>query len=386
MQRSRSLLNSHFGSALVGGLVVAAAGLLAVESGWVADGDGSEAPLAPAALAQPASDDKGDEKGLTVNEIYERDSKGVAFIQAGQATGSGFVIDDEGHLLTNAHVVEGAKEIDVEIGDDGETRSAELVGTDPSSDVALLHVEENEGLTPLQLGDSSGVEVGDPVVAIGNPFGLDRTVTSGIVSAKQRQIQAPNGFSISDVIQTDAAVNPGNSGGPLLDGSGRVIGINSQIATNGGGNEGVAFAVPIATAKDVADQLIDGGEVQRGYLGITGGDITPEAAEALDLPVERGAIVEQAYEGGPAAEGGLQGADGEATVQGQTIPVGGDIITAIDGEEIEGMEDLIATVNSASPGDELVLTIMRGDEEQELAVTLGNRPAQVEDVTAPSVP
>jgi S1-C subfamily serine protease len=165
-----------------------------------------------------------------------------------------------------------------------------------------------------------------------------------------------------------------------------VIGINSQIATNGGGNEGVAFAVPIATAEDVAQQLIDGGEVRRGYLGITGGDITPEAAEALDLPVERGAIVEQAYDGGPAADAGLQGADGEATVQGQTIPVGGDIITAVGGEQIEGMEDVISAVNAASPGDELVLTILRDGDEQELTVTLGNRPAQVEDVAAPSVP
>ena len=160
------------------------------------------------------------------------------------------------------------------------------------------------------------------MVAIGNPFGLDRTVTSGHRLRQARQIQAPNGFSISDVIQTDAAVNPGNSGGPLLDCSGRVIGINSQIASHGGGNEGVAFAVPIETAQDVADQLLADGSVERAYLGITGGDITAEAAEALNLPADHGVIVEQAFQGGPADEAGIRGATGEATVGGQPIPDG----------------------------------------------------------------
>jgi S1-C subfamily serine protease len=215
---------------------------------------------------------------------------------------------------------------------------------------------------------------------------LDRTVTSGIVSAKQRQIQAPNGFSISDVIQTDAAVNPGNSGGPLLDANGRVIGINSQIATDSGGNDGVAFAVPIATAKDAADQLIADGSVERAYLGISGGDITPQAAEELDLPVDRGVIVDQAYEGGPGADAGLRGATGEATVSGQTVPSGGDIITAVDGEEISGMEDIISLINGAQPGDELVLTILRDGEQQDVDVTLGERPAQIEDASAPTLP
>jgi S1-C subfamily serine protease len=391
MGRARTLLSSHFGSALVGGLVVAVIGLVAIDAGWVGDeddpGSGSTS-LASAPLTEPASE--GGDKGLTVGEIYQRDSKGVAFIQAGTssgaATGSGFVIDDEGHILTNAHVVEGADKIQVEIGEDGEPRDAELVGMDPSSDVALLDVEENDDLTPLELGDSSGVQVGDPVVAIGNPFGLDRTVTSGIVSAKQRQIQAPNGFSISDVIQTDAAVNPGNSGGPLLDAGGRVIGINSQIATDSGGNDGVAFAVPIATAKEVADQLLANGSVERAYLGISGGDISATVAESLDLPVDHGVIVEQAYDGGPADDAGLRGATEQATIQGQTVPAGGDIITAIDGSEIAGMEDVISTVNAAKPGDELTLTVIRDGERQDLKVTLGERPAQIEDAAAPSLP
>ena len=247
-------------------------------------------------------------------------------------------------------MVEGAKDITVEVGEDGEQREAELVGADPSSDVALLDVDESDDLTALELGDSDSTEVGDPVVAIGNPFGLDRTVTSGIVSAKQRQIQAPNGFSISDVIQTDAAVNPGNSGGPLLDSAGRVIGINSQIASTSGANDGVAFAVPIATAKDVADQLLDDGSVQRAYLGITGGDVTAEVAQALDLDVESGAIVEQVFEGGPAADAGLEGSDGQANVGGQAIPSGGDVITDLNGEPIEGMEDVINAVNTGTAG------------------------------------
>ncbi len=388
MQRFKNTLSSPFGSAVAGGLVVAAIGLGAIEAGWVGDDAGSNpSSAAPSPQAQLVSNDGGsDGKGLTVGEIYERDAGGVAFIQAGQATGSGFVFDDEGHILTNAHVVEGAEDITVEIGDDGEQRKATLVGTDPSSDVAVLDVEENDDLTSLELGDSSGVEVGDPVVAIGNPFGLDRTVTSGIVSAKQRQIQAPNGFSISDVIQTDAAVNPGNSGGPLLDSAGRVIGINSQIASTSGANDGVAFAVPIATAQDVVTQLLDNGSVERAYLGLTGGDVNPDIAQALELEADTGAIIEQVFDGGPAAESGLRGSDGQTTVGGQAFPSGGDVITELDGQPIEGMEDVITAVNSGQPGDELVLTILRDGSQQELTVTLGERPAQIEDAAAPTLP
>ncbi len=392
MQR---ILSSHFGSAVVGGLVVAVVGLGAVEAGWVGDDGGSNssdsAPVSQPNLVSDDSKDNGSGGELSVGEIYERDAAGVAFVRAttaqGGATGSGFVIDDEGHILTNAHVVEGAKDITVEVGEDGEQRKAELVGADPSSDVALLDVDESDDLTALELGDSGGAEVGDPVVAIGNPFGLDRTVTSGIVSAKQRQIQAPNGFSISDVIQTDAAVNPGNSGGPLLDSGGRVIGINSQIASTSGANDGVAFAVPIATAKDVADQLLDDGSVERAYLGITGGDVTPEAAQALDLDVDAGAIVEQVFQGGPADDAGLRGSDGQANVGGQAIPSGGDVITDLNGEPIEGMEDVINAVNTGKPGDELQLTVVRDGGTEQVTVTLGERPAQAEGATqAPGLP
>src|SRR5918996_2533801 len=282
MQTLRRLIGTSFGSALTGGLVVLVAGLILIETGAVDTGDGnSSATVAPAALARPASSS---DQGLTVNEMYKRDAPGVAYVKANvvqqtqslfgspqqqesTATGSGFLIDDDGHILTNAHVVEGAKDVEVQLGD-GDTQTAEIVGTDPSTDLALLKVDDTNGVSPLPLGDSDQARVGDPVIAIGNPFGLDRTVTSGIVSALQRQIQAPNGFSISDVIQTDAAINPGNSGGPLIDGAGQVIGINSQIATaGGGGSVGVGFAVPIDTARDIASQILEGGDVEHAFLG-----------------------------------------------------------------------------------------------------------------------
>jgi S1-C subfamily serine protease len=395
MQRARRFLSTPFGSAITGGLVVAVAGLALIEAGVIDTGDESSAALAPAPLARPASD--ASSKGLTVNQIYERDAEGVAFVRAqirqtaqspfnllpqeqqSTASGSGFLIDDDGHLLTNAHVVEGANRVEVQLGEDEESQSAEVIGTDPSSDIAVLKIDDTKGAEPLPFGDSSKTEVGDPVVAIGNPFGLDRTVTSGIVSALQRQIQAPNGFSISDVIQTDAAINPGNSGGPLLDASGSVVGINSQIASQSGGSEGVGFAVPIATVKEVAEQLIDGGSVRRAYLGVTGGDITSEVAGALNLPVDDGAMIEQVLDGGPADQAGIKGATGEATIGGQSFPVGGDIITKVDGKEVAGMDEVIAAVDDHKPGDELTLTIHRGDDQREVTVTLGDRPSQAQD-------
>jgi putative serine protease PepD len=403
MRTARQILSTSFGSALAGGLVVLIGGLLLIQAGVIDTGDDSSTPVvAPAALARPASDSGG--KGLTVNQIYQRDAQGVAFIrseitqktqspfglfpqqQKSVATGSGFLIDGDGHILTNAHVVDGAQRVDVELGD-GDAQKAQVVGSDPSSDVALLKVDDTQGVQPLDLGDSTNVQVGDPVVAIGNPFALDRTVTSGIVSALQRQIQAPNGFSISDVIQTDAAINPGNSGGPLLDGAGRVIGINSQIESQSGGNEGVGFAVPIKTAEDVADQLISGGEVHRAYLGISGGEITPEVAHALNLPVDQGVLVQQVLNGGPADDAGIKGATGEATIGGQTFPVGGDIITKVDGKEISGMDEVVSAVNGKQPGDEITLTIFSGGHERDVTVKLGDRPSHVQDSSSnPALP
>jgi S1-C subfamily serine protease len=402
VQRIKRFFSTNFGSGVAGGLVVLICGLILIGTGVVDTGDNSSesSVVAPAALARPASDSQS--KGLTVHDIYQRDAQGVAFIssqivqqtqsvfglpqqQQSTATGSGFLIDNDGHILTNAHVVQGAKRVDVQLGD-GDTQQAQIVGVDPSTDIALLKVDNTEGANPLALGDSTKVQVGDPVVAIGNPFGLDRTVTTGIVSALQRQIQAPNGFSISDVIQTDAAINPGNSGGPLIDGAGQVIGINSQIESQSGGNEGVGFAVPIKTAADVVSQLENGGEVHRAYLGISGGDISPSIAEALNLPVQQGVLVEQVLNGGPADDAGIKGATGQATIGGQTVPIGGDIITKVDGKQISGMDDVISAVNEHKPGDELTLTVWRDGKQQDVTVTLGDRPAHVQDSNSSTQP
>ncbi len=400
MDRAKKFIGTSFGSALTGGLVVAAIGLIAIEAGWIDSGsDGGGTTLAATPLTRPASDSSS--KGNTVNQIYNQDGQGVVFIQSeitrkvaspfnltpqsqsSTATGSGFVIDSDGHILTNAHVVQGAQKITVQLDKESDPLDAQVVGIDASSDVAVLKVDANPSdLHPLALGDSDQAQVGDPVVAIGNPFGLDRTVTSGIVSALQRQIQAPNGFSIDDVIQTDAAINPGNSGGPLIDSSGRVIGINSQIASQGGGSEGVGFAVPINTVRDVAQQLIDNGSVQHAYLGISGGDVTPEIAKALNLSVDHGAAVDQALNGGPAAEAGIRGATGQATIGGQTFPIGGDIITQIDGEQVQDMNDVIAKVESHKPGDEVTLTVVRDGQTQDVHVKLGERPARIADTAS----
>jgi S1-C subfamily serine protease len=384
--------STPFGSALVGGAVVAAFGWVAIAAGWIAAEESSPAPL-----TAPVAQQEGDGSNI-VNQIYRRDGQGVAFIEAegvggesptpgpfgepeeeggGTATGSGFLIDTEGHIVTNNHVVEGADQVRVTLGDADESHPAEIVGTDPATDVALLKVDvPTDELHPLALGDSSNVLVGDPVVAIGNPFGLDRTVTSGIVSALQRQIQAPNGFSISHVIQTDAAINPGNSGGPLIDTSGRVIGINAQIQTRTGGNVGIGFAIPIDTAREVVEQLKVDGKVEHAYLGITGASITSELAKTLNLPVNEGVLVQEVIPGGPAEDAGIEGGDTSATIEGAEVELGGDIIVKVDGKAIVSMDEVIDTVNGAQPGDTLKLTVRRGGGEKTLTVTLGERPAK----------
>ncbi len=396
----KRFFGTSFGSALLGGAVVALFGLLAIGAGWIeAEDDGGSTVTVTRALTPVASTD-GEAEANPVNRIYRSAERGIAFIEARQgedgapgidpfgepggegiASGSGFLIDTEGHIITNSHVVEGAEGVEVTLGPSESRYDAEVVGTDPATDVALLDVDAPaDQLHPLALGDSSQVEVGEPVVAIGNPFGLERTVTAGIVSALQRQIQAPNGFSISHVIQTDAAINPGNSGGPLIDASGSVIGINSQIQTGGGqGNVGIGFAVPINTARDVVRQLQDDGEVEHAYLGISGGSITPDLAEALKLPVDSGVLINEVVEGGPADEAGIEGGDSSATIEGANIRVGGDIVVAVDGRDVDGMEEVIDAVDAAAPGDEMRLTVRRDDSTKSVTVTLGVRPASVED-------
>ena len=284
-------------------------------------------------------------------------------------------------MLTNNHVVEGASKITVTLGASNQTHPAKVIGADPATDLALLEVDAPKSeLHPLALGRSDQVQVGDPVVAIGNPFGLDRTVTSGIVSALQRQIQAPNGFSIDSVIQTDAAINPGNSGGPLIDAAGEVIGINSQIQTGGGnGNVGIGFAIPIDTVRSEIHQLETTGEVAHAYLGIEGGPVTPQLAKAVNLPVDEGVIVQSVVKDGPADKAGIEGGNTSATINGAEVTLGGDIITEIDGKKITEMEEVIEIVNSKDPGDEVELTIVRGDQTKTATVTLGERPESVEE-------
>ena len=293
------------------------------------------------------------------------------------------MIDHDGHVLTNAHVVEGATKIQVTLGrsDSSQPVDAQVVGTDPSTDVALLKVDAPaDALHPLTLGSSGQTRVGNPVVAIGNPFGLDRTVTSGIVSALQREIKAPNGFTIDNVIQTDAAINPGNSGGPLIDANGQVIGINSQIESpNGGGNVGIGFAVPINTARTVAQQLLQNGTVEHAYLGISGTDLTPQIAKVLNLSVDQGALVQDVTPGGPAEKAGIKGGSGNAavTVGGQRLRAGGDVITAIDGQPVQTMTDVIDVINSKQPGDSVQLSLVSDSGKRTVAVTLADRPANV---------
>ena len=213
------------------------------------------------------------------------------------------------------------------------------------------------------------------MVAIGNPFGLDRTVTAGIVSALQREIKAPNGFTINNVIQTDAAINPGNSGGPLLDANGRVIGINSQIESpNGGGNVGIGFAVPINTAHQVAQQLLANGQVQHAFLGISGADLTPQIADVLNLPVKQGALVQTVVPDGPADKAGVKGGNATVSIDGQRIRAGGDVITAVDGKPVTGMDEVISAVNQKQPGDQVELTLAHGSQKRTVTVTLGDRP------------
>ena len=390
-----AFFHTAFGAALIGGLVVGLLGWIAIAAGWIESGGDDRTPLAAPPLTREASD-REDGRSALVGEIYDRVSPGVAFIQAesapqepsaldpfpqpegGTASGSGFVIDDDGHILTNAHVVSGARGIQVKLGEDEDPVDARLVGKDTSTDVAVLEVDPDEAeLHPLALGGSSELDVGDPVVAIGNPFGLERTVTTGIVSALQRQIEAPNGFTISDVIQTDAAINPGNSGGALLNQDGEVIGINSQIATaGGGGSVGVGFAVPIDTARDIANQILEGGEVEHAFLGISAADVTPEIADALNLEVTEGALVQRVVPDGPADEAGIEAGDQEVAVGGRQLLAGGDVITAVDGEPVAGMDDVIAAVNSKQAGDEVTLEVQRGDETDEVTVELGDRPSR----------
>jgi S1-C subfamily serine protease len=328
--------------------------------------------------------------GKSIADIYANARGGVVQVLAtsvvsdnpffgsreSQALGSGFVIDKSGHVVTNYHVVQDASKVEVSFSANDEM-PATIVGTDPSTDIAVLKIRgaQNHALTPLDLGSSSGVKVGDAVVAIGNPFGLERTVTAGIVSAVQREIRAPNGFAIDQVIQTDAAINHGNSGGPLLNADGRVIGVNSQIETESGGNVGIGFAIPIDTVKEGVSQLLQHGRVEHAYLGIEMATITDELADNVRLPADSGVLIQAVRPNSPAAQAGLRGGSTQVVVDGESYLVGGDVISMADEDVIESAEELRSVVTAKKPGDELVLEIHRAEETTEVTVKLGRQPS-----------
>jgi putative serine protease PepD len=296
--------------------------------------------------AQPASSSG----NLSVQSIYQLANKGVVEIAAGQGQGSGFVYDGDGHIVTNQHVVEGAASVSVKFWN-GKTYDAQVVGTDPSTDLAVLKVNAPASeLFPLSLGDSSKLAVGDAVVAIGSPFGLEGTVTSGIVSALHREMTSPNHFAIDNSIQTDAAINHGNSGGPLLNAQGKVVGVNSQIESNSGGNEGVGFAIPSNTVSSIAAQLISSGKAEHAFLGVV----------LRDSSAQTGAAISQVRAGTPAAGANLRA---------------GDIVTAAAGTRINSASELRAVINAHRPGDTISVTYKRGAQSHTVKVKLAARPA-----------
>ncbi len=336
-----------------------------------------EAPVAPSPSATPVAATG----RLSVAEIYRRTAPGVVQINTAgggaQSEGSGFILDKAGHIVTNYHVIDGASEITVSFSNQ-DTLAATLVGQDPSTDIAVLKVSErSRGLATLHLGDSDAVRVGDPVVAIGNPFGLERTITAGIVSALQRAVTAPNGFTIDHVIQTDAAINHGNSGGPLLDLRGDVVGVNAQIETGGtgNGNVGIAFAVPSNTVKTVVAQILANGKVEHAYLGVSARPVTSEIAAVFHLPVTTGLLVETVTPGSGAAKAGLRAGAEPVVVSGESYRMGGDIIVAADDRRVADIDELRAIIAARKPGDELRLTIYRKGQKRSVTVTLGIQPA-----------
>jgi S1-C subfamily serine protease len=331
---------------------------------------------------------------LLLQNVYERTNPGVVNIDVSGGTGgdltefgsgSGFVIDLDGHIVTNNHVVEGADEIDVTFAD-GSVAVAKLIGTDPYSDLAVIKVDVDQAkLQPLPIADSEAIKVGQRVIAIGNPFGLVGTMTVGIVSGKGRTLPADGptstagNFSNPDIIQTDAAINPGNSGGPLLNSKGEVIGVNAAIRTDGANraNSGVGFAIPSNTVRRVTEQILKDGRASYPYLGVSVDNhfTIGELAVALKLPVDKGVLISSVVTGGPAERAGLRGGERQLTVRGLPVVAGGDIITAIDGDPIVSFDQMIAYLSSQKlVGQEVTLTILRDGESLQLPLTLADRP------------
>jgi S1-C subfamily serine protease len=290
-----------------------------------------------------------------------------------EGAGSGFLIDTDGHILTNYHVVHGAQAIEVTLGDQSRYR-AKFIGADTRNDIALIQIEpRGRKLTALAIGDSRALQVGQRVLAIGNPFGFQSTLTTGVVSALGRTVQTGQDTFIDEAIQTDAAINRGNSGGPLLDSRGEVIGINTAIFTPSGTTAGIGFAIPINTARRVAQDLITQGRVRRASLGVEGRALWPGLAEALSLPVDQGILVERVLPDGPAEHAGIRGGNRTATTGLQALRIGGDVLTAVDGKKVVTQVDLNLILNRHAPGDTVTITVYRGQQKMDLRVTLGER-------------
>ncbi len=389
---------SYLLSGALGGLIVLVAGAILISTDVIDVGDNTTSIVRQAPVSRPASNTgSGASDGKTVAEIYKQEGRGVVYVQArgvteegsslfglpqqqqGTATGSGLLVDDQGTILTNAHVVEGSNDVSVSFDENQDPIKAVVKGRDPDTDLAVLKVDADQvkNAPPVPLGDSSSAEVGDPVVAIGNPFGFTRTVTTGIVSAVARRIDAPNGFQIPNVIQTDASINPGNSGGPLMDANGRVIGINSQIATGGSGSNGsvgIGFAIPINTAKKLLPKLREGTDIKRAYLGIEMARVTKDMASDLNLASDKGALITNVVNGGPADKAGLHGGRTETS---SGVPAGGDLIVEVDGKTINTPDDVSAAIANHQPGDTVSVTYYRGNDKHTTKVKLADRPAKL---------
>jgi S1-C subfamily serine protease len=291
-----------------------------------------------------------------------------------EGAGSGFVIDDKGYILTNFHVVQEAQSIEVVLGDQSRY-PAKFIGADQRNDVALVKIEpKGKHLVALPLGDSAALQVGQKVLAIGNPFGFQSTLTTGVVSAIGRTVQTSQTTFIDEAIQTDAAINRGNSGGPLIDSHGQVIGINSAIFTPSGTTAGIGFAIPVNTAKRIAHDLMTEGRVHQAFLGVKTFSVGGELSDALGLPAQEGLLVESATKGGPAAAAGIHGGDRVVRAGMQRIAIGGDLIVAVDGQRVASPFDLNILLNRKRPGDTVTLTVYRGGRKMDIPVKLGERP------------
>lgn len=320
-------------------------------------------------------------------KVYRKASKGVVNITSivmerdffhgivpREGAGSGSVIDADGYILTNNHVIKDARRIEVTLYD-GTKWPGRLIGTDPDNDVAVIRIDAPKNkLHPLPLGNSNELKIGQKVLAIGNPFGLSETLTTGIISSLGRSIRSQNHFLMEDLIQTDAAINPGNSGGPLLDSKGRIIGVNTAIFSPTGASVGIGFAIPVNTVKQIVPHLIEKGYVSYAWLGVTLFPVTPWVAKALKLSVDHGALVIELLKGGPAERAGLRGSDQRIQVGNVILPVGGDIILAMNGNEIKSYEELGRMIRKHKPGDQITLKIVRNRTPEKIRVTLGEKP------------